>query len=252
MRRLKNQIFWLMTSIILVSVFMNCGPAFKFPEVAITRPNVLSADPAKSAQAKSILQNKCASCHSQAGSGQLTNVMNDNHLLNGGFVVPGDVNGSSLVRRIADGTMPPGQPLPQSELNALNDWIRSMAPATIPGGGTLAAPGGPVAGGGATPTPAPTPTPNPGGGSIAPTFANVYSVILSQRCVGCHANNNGRGGYGYATYQQTLRSVNTANPAASLIYRSVLNDSMPENSAPLAASEKKLILDWITAGALNN
>lgn len=249
MRRLKNQMAWLFLSVLLITVFMNCGPAFKFPEPGLGSSNALLADPVKSAQAKSLLQNKCASCHSQPGFGRLTNVMNDSHLLAGGFVVPGDVNRSILLTRVWDGSMPPGQPLSTSEMTMLNEWVRSMAPASNGGGGIIGAPGGPVAGG---PTPTPPPTPPPGnGGLIDPTFTNVNNIILSQRCVGCHTSNNSPGG-GYATYQQTLVTVNVGNPASSPLYQSVLNNRMPKNSAPLDASEKKLILDWITAGARNN
>lgn len=251
MRRLKNQVSWVVLSVLLIFVFMNCGPSFQFPEAGKTSSGSTAfvADPVKSAAAKSILQNRCTSCHSGVGGGALTNVMSDSFLMNNGYIIPGNPNSSKLLARVYDGSMPPGQPISTGERTALYDWVMSMVPTATPTPGGIGAPGGPVAGGTPTPTPTPIPPNNGGGGVIEPTFQNVYNVILQPRCQSCHG---GAGGYSYGNYQQTLTSVNRANPAASRLYQSVLGNDMPRGSAALAASEKKLILDWITAGALNN
>lgn len=252
MRRLKHQVSWVVLSLLLVSVFMNCGPSFQVAQKSFSSGSSSLASNATAVQAKAVLQNRCASCHTSAGSGSLSNIMDEAQLKSGGWVVPGNANNSPLVRRVFDGSMPPGQPLSNADQNLLLSWVNGMAaaatPTPIPGGG-IGSPGGPVAGG-PTPTPSPTPVVGGGGGAlIEPTFTNVYNSILLPRCVGCHGS---AGGYSYSNYNNTLRSVNVGNPAASRLYASVNNGSMPRGSGALSAAEKKLILDWISLGALNN
>ncbi len=252
MRRLKHQISWAVLSIILITVFMNCGPSFQAGSAGSTTSSSATAggssNTAVANQAKAVLQNRCASCHTSSGGGALSNITDLNHLVTNRWIIPGDPNNSPILRRTADGSMPPGQPLSNSEQTSLYNYVVSLGTSAGGGAGGIGAPGGPVAGG--TPTPTPTPVIGGGGGAvIAPTFTNVYNSILQPRCLGCHGS---AGGYSYANFNATRQSVNVNNPAASRLYASVANNSMPRGSGPLTAAEKKLILDWITAGALNN
>ena len=250
MRRLKHQVIWTVASVLLITVFMNCGPSFKMTSKtgSFSSSSSSSADSsALATQAKAVLQNKCASCHTGTGSGGLSNIMDEANLKSGGWIVPGNPNNSPLLRRVYDGSMPPGQPLSNNEQTALFNWVQAMGGSTG-GTGGIGQPGGPVAGG--TPTPTPTPPMGGGGGAVIdPTFTNVNNTILIPRCVGCHGN---AGGVSYANYTVTLRTVNVNNPAASRLYASVANGSMPRGSGALSAAERKLILDWITLGAPND
>lgn len=249
MRRLKHQVIWAVISTLLISVFMNCGPSFQMQEkVSGSSMSASTGDATTAAQAKSVLQSRCASCHTATGSGGLSNIMDESALKSGGWVVPGNANNSPLLRRVYDGTMPPGQPLSNAEQTALYNWVVAMGSSTGSGGG-IGAPGGPVAGGPTTPTPTPPMGGGGGGALIEPTFTNVNNTILIPRCVGCHGS---AGGVSYANYTATLRTVSVGSPAASRLYASVNNGSMPRGSNMLSADERKLILDWITLGAKND
>lgn len=93
---------------------------------------------------------------------------------------------------------------------------------------------------------------NPGGGETAlalppgsvPSFAQINSAVLQAKCATCHGVGGGnRGGV-------NLESYETVSAAASAIASAVNGGFMPPRSAPaLSASEKELLLGWITAGA---
>jgi hypothetical protein len=99
------------------------------------------------------------------------------------------------------------------------------------------------------PSPSPSPSPVPAG----PTFTQVNNQILQPKCAtsGCHDVASKKGGFSYANYTDTMKSVVKGNATSSQLYDSVSKNRMPFNPK-LTATEIKLIGDWINAGAANN
>ncbi|MEL7335050.1 MAG: DUF1549 domain-containing protein, partial [Planctomycetota bacterium] len=88
------------------------------------------------AAAASVLRKHCIRCHAAAPKGDL-DLRNHQNMLDGGesgepTIVPGNLQDSELIRRIAsdaDEPMPPeGQPLAEGEANVLRQWIMAGAP----------------------------------------------------------------------------------------------------------------------------
>lgn len=209
-------------------------------------------------QALNVLEKNCASCHNPTySSGTSLNMVHDlDQLAASSYVVPGDPMASGLYTDIANGYMPPGAPLGSDQARIIYDWIVSLSPGATPTPAPTLTPTptpsstvtpAPTATPrpGATPTPNPTPTPTPV--NLA-TFTYINANILQPKCVSCHGTS---GGYSYANYTATLRSVVPGNPNASLLYTETASGSMPKRTR-LTTQEVDLIRSWIQAGALNN
>jgi WD40 repeat protein/mono/diheme cytochrome c family protein len=85
-------------------------------------------------QAQAVLKTHCYRCHGQDGSieGSLNYVTDLAKLVARKKVVPNDLKGSRLYKRIDDGTMPPPDENPRpsaAELAVLKKWIEAGAPA---------------------------------------------------------------------------------------------------------------------------
>lgn len=117
-------------AVVLVS-YQNCSNGFK----AVTggSGNLSSSEQfiAIESAAKTILANQCSSCHGAVGLGGLSNIMDTNLLITGGFVVPGNPTGSSLFQAIQSGRMPASAPLTAQNQKIISDWIILL------GGGSL-------------------------------------------------------------------------------------------------------------------
>lgn len=103
--------------------------------VAIAPPARAADDDKKLAQqAQAVLKTHCYRCHGQDGSieGSMNYVTDLAKLVARKKVVPNDLKGSRLYRRIDDGTMPPPDENPRpsaAELAILKKWIDAGAPA---------------------------------------------------------------------------------------------------------------------------
>jgi hypothetical protein len=120
-----------------------------------------------------------------------------------------------------------------------------------------------------------------GGGAVAaPSFATIYSTIITQRCAPCHTTSTGIGvtqGHLDMTSEPTafsnLVNAPTAGiscggvgtrvvpgmPDSSIMYLKVSLDDpapcgakMPFGLPPLSQEQVDMIKAWITAGATNN
>jgi hypothetical protein len=76
-----------------------------------------------------IWDQKCMPCHSSSGGidPDLTAENSYNSLHDGGFVIANDADGSELYKQIASGSMPPGNPLPQDQIDLVKKWINDGA-----------------------------------------------------------------------------------------------------------------------------
>jgi hypothetical protein len=117
----------------------------------------------------------------------------------------------------------------------------------ITGGGGMRATGGTTGAGG---------TGAGGAGGSAPTFTEVYQMILSVSCTGSQCHNPGsQGGVSMSSqstaYSSLKNRVSAGNATGSTLYTLVNNGSMPPGKK-LSSSQISMIADWINAGALNN
>jgi mono/diheme cytochrome c family protein len=200
----------------------------------------LGSNSATEQKAVSILSTNCASCHgSSSGSGGVSNITDVQSLLNTGLVIPGNPAGSQLYAAVQSGRMPPGGPLPASQVTALRDWIS---------GTTTSVPG--TAG---TSGPSPTPTPTSSAATVSPTYSSLQANIFGPRCVACHSGNSPSAGIGLDTYSKVLMNVVKNNANNSKVYTATASGSMPQSPfAKLNSAELQALASWINLGAANN
>jgi mono/diheme cytochrome c family protein len=78
--------------------------------------------------ALNVMNAKCVSCHGAAPGSSGVNGLGDKaKLISAGYVVPKNAANSPLVRIIESGRMPPAGKLPQSEIDAVKNWINALA-----------------------------------------------------------------------------------------------------------------------------
>lgn len=184
---------------------------------------------------------------------------------NGPVLVPGDPNGSEIIRRLRGESLPrmplTGPPfLSDEEIDIFVSWIAGGAPA---GAGQAAAQPAPVeeTPGPAEPPPTDAPTAEaPPAAAGPPTYADVQPLLL-QRCAVCHTTQGAMGpppeGYRLDTYEETVGVADRARvvpfePAASELVRKVLGQSqprMPFGGPYLDQVDIDLIVAWVANGA---
>lgn len=103
-------------------------------------------------------------------------------------------------------------------------------------------------------TPAPSETP----ASAAVSFTNDVMPILQSRCFNCHGGRDTKEGLSFASYETLLAGsdngavVIPGDATASLIIQQLLEGKMPKRGPKLTPEQVQILIDWITAGALNN
>lgn len=87
----------------------------------------LIVDAALQTQSLKILQTHCASCHDQVASGGISGILNVDHLIASGLIIPGESNRGRLITAIAIGKMPPAPgSVPVQDIITLRNWVNSM------------------------------------------------------------------------------------------------------------------------------
>lgn len=191
---------------------------------------------------------------------------------NGPVLVPGDPNGSEIIRRLRGESLPrmplTGPPfLSDEEIDLFVSWIAggaqaAAAQAQVPPA-TTTPPSAP-----ADEVPAPAEPPRadapaaetPPAAAGPPTYADVQPLLL-QRCAVCHTSQGAMGpppeGYRLDTYEETVSAADRARvvpfePAASELVRKVLGQSqprMPFGGPYLDQVDIDLIVAWVANGA---
>ncbi|MFZ9519803.1 MAG: c-type cytochrome domain-containing protein [Silvanigrellaceae bacterium] len=79
-------------------------------------------------KATDILNKSCGGCHNEKQkSGNFGLITDIQAMVSGGFyIVPGKPDSSEIVRRMLNGTMPPGGKLPSTDLSLIVEWIEKM------------------------------------------------------------------------------------------------------------------------------
>jgi len=112
------------------------------------------------------------------------------------------------------------------------------------------------------PAPLPVPLPRPAPLSqppvsniVARTFDRDVRPIFAARCFSCHGDPKKKAGLDVRTVAAMLRgSVNgpilkPGDPSKSLLWESIATNQMPPSANKLSAAERKIVQEWIAAGA---
>ncbi|HVG48493.1 MAG TPA: c-type cytochrome domain-containing protein [Rubellimicrobium sp.] len=231
------------------------------------------------AEAGALFAERCVMCHSGPDAPLGLHLDSFEGALagseDGPVLVPGDLGGSELLRRVRGESQPQmplvGEPLGAEEIAMLEAWVE----AGLPEGEVAAAEGVPPEDGedvAASAAPeAPTgldeglaPEPDAADGLPAPgepvTFADVQPIFL-RRCALCHSDANPDGpqeGLRLDTLSHILAGgerlvLVPGNPEASEIVRRVEGTAqprMPFNGPPFLTEQQiRVIRDWIAQGA---
>jgi serine/threonine protein kinase/mono/diheme cytochrome c family protein len=195
-------------------------------------------------RAREILHKYCYECHGQ----DLKNMEKDLNVLDyqallddpRHVVVPGEVEGSELIRRIEDDSMPPTDEdeyprLSSDERALLKRWVAGGAPAFA----DLKSEPLP-------PEPAPT------------KLAIEVKEIFSEKCAECHFFNKAKKGIKILNHDLLVAKRKVVLPGApenSLLYQILVTTDKkklmppPESANPLTDEEKETIRRWIAEGA---
>jgi mono/diheme cytochrome c family protein len=225
-------------------------------------------------QALKILETSCTKCHSaKGGPGNVSNLLDVDHLLAADLIVAGKPEASALLKSIEDNRMPPSGSLDGAKKEILNQWVLRLGktdtvsnetpPAEEPknektadkpeatdkdsaakdasGEKAEAKPADDKATETATVTEKPK--------AEAPTY-KMISKILEANCVACHNAEDANAGFRFDSYENTKKAV---SPKAqdSLMFNAVNSGAMPFEEK-LTDEQIQMIHDWIEAGAKNN
>ncbi len=88
-----------------------------------------------------------------------------------------------------------------------------------------------------------------------PDFRKQVAPIIAKRCLECHSSGTAEGGLDLA--QKTLalkggesgKAIEAGDPANSLLWQMIEDNSMPKDRSPLSDEEKQTIREWLAAGA---
>ncbi len=236
----KVRVVLFLTFILIVTSYSNC--ASKHSETNI--PSQFDAEATLrilQSQSLTILEKKCASCHTaNFQDSNLKSILDLDYLRQNGYIEIGSPQESLIYLRVIDGFMPPqtNPQLTQEEIAVLRDWISAL-------GGNFN-----TIIGGVDDSPMPTPG--------APGRFSQVAQIIQQRCANCHGGQTDpnltlpHAQLINETTRDGSRVVVPRDVGMSRLYQSVVANSMPRGQAPLSNAQKEIIRSWIAAGAMND
>lgn len=174
-----------------------------------------------------VISNNCLECHSAAAGNKGGINLETYQNLKANLI---DVQAD-----LADDSMPKDRnPLSAAEKDLVNTWIKNGAPETVSNNN----PTGPSVSPSPTPPAVVNPPPQPSGTN----YQTVNSQVLQPYCLSCHSAAGGnRAGINLESYSNVLKNITAV--------KSTINSGSMPRGTTLSASQKKLILDWIAAGA---
>lgn len=265
----KNQVLTLLGLLLFLASYQNCAKSFQtvLPSdngFVLRNTYVGTNSPAEQA-ALSILNAKCASCHAGGNmQGGIGNILNVNHLVATGLVVPGSAFSSPIYDAVAQFRMPVGSVLSTAEISAIKLWIDG-APATTTtvAGTTTTMPATTTTTTAGTTTTIPATTTTVAGTTTTVsattttvalyTYTYINTKIIQTKCLACHTPSNSISSVKFDTYANTIKTVKPGNATGSDFYYQVQSGKMPPSPSPVVSSSDVLyIKNWINAGAPNN
>ncbi|MEW6028572.1 MAG: c-type cytochrome domain-containing protein [Chloroflexota bacterium] len=94
--------------------------------------------------------------------------------------------------------------------------------------------------------------------AAAVSFANDILPILESRCLNCHGGRETKEGLSVASYGALMAGsdngpvIVAGDAENSLLVQQLLNGKMPKRGPKLTPDQVQLIVDWVSAGAMNN
>lgn len=176
-----------------------------------------------------ILQPRCIVCHNaNRRDGGVALDTYENVLLE---LIPWNSKDSTLYKEVSTGSMPP-KPRPvveEVDTEFLARWIDAGAPLE-------------------SDQPQPRPSRKP---ENVLGFDLVYEKVLKPSCVRCHNQQTAEGKVSYATYDETLKTLEKGVHARSLLWEVMDFEEMPppEEKDPVSRGQKDLVATWIDMGA---
>lgn len=231
--RMRKLVFSVVVLSLMVVPFQNCA------EHGGETKEIDTSSLERAQKAQAVLINNCLGCHDAdaPAESKMTDVLNAQHLIDTGYISPGNPQDSRLYLDVIDGIMPKDEnALKNEDILALAEWIRDLGESKEdPTGGVI--PEIPV-----------------DGGEISEvTFAQVFGNIIQPKCVSCHGQNGPMGGVRLNTYNNVMMQVAAGNPAGSALYMSIESGDMPRPLGnDLPPLEKAAVFNWIRQGAQNN
>ncbi len=172
---------------------------------------------------KSVLEPKCAGCHSAGGTAASVPFNTLDDLLNSprDLVIPGNVEESGLwiaLTRSDSKRMPPASsgasPLSDSELAAVRAWIESGAPETEDANSVRI-------------------------DNRWLSYNFVRGAVFAPKCIACHGSQGGVNLESYASLKSLLPAIQQAT---------LVNQNMPRGGS-LTENERKILSAWFEQGA---
>ncbi len=201
-----------------------------------------------------VLAESCMDCHGRLRRGNLR-LNSREAMLRGGdsgpAIIPGDPNGSLLIRTVRheiDGQEMPRDedPLTPRQIEGLIEWIRMDAPWPEAAEGAEGAAGTVLA------------LADEGLSPGARLFVDKVRPVLERSCFSCHTDDE-RGGLRLDSRARMLQgggrgpAIIPGNPEQSLVIAALRHEHeevrMPRNADPLPNTEIQGFVDWIRAGA---
>ncbi|KYG70704.1 hypothetical protein AZI85_01875 [Bdellovibrio bacteriovorus] len=215
---------YLLLIISMFSVFSGCHYKISKDSAVVDDGNVGAGQVDFAIVMSEVIAPKCLECHSSAGGNR------------GGVNLETYANVKAEIAAIqstvANNSMPLNrQPLSARQKALLNKWIEAGAPETVTENPPVQAP-----------TPAPPPD-MPPEEVVGPSldWLTVRTLVVEPKCLNCHSAPTNRGGVNLETYQNVLSNIADVDAT-------IRDGSMPRRTT-LTPEQKKLILDWIAAGA---
>ena len=239
-----QQTFCLLGVTLLILGFQNCSDfqvldTAKLNSSSGASASTIQSDPVLKSQAMAILQTKCSSCHQTASMGGITQILDLNHLVSSGLLVPGDPTLGRLVLSMQSGTMPPApQSVTPTELTTITNWILTVK---------VIGPTPPVTGGGPV---------IPAGMTVASDAALKTQAmrVLQVNCAGCHQADTAGGITKIMDVDHIVSTglVVMKDPAQGRLMGSIGAGTMPASGSRLAlsAADRQTLTSWISSMSL--
>lgn len=132
-KKIFGTVAYLVLSGLVVLKYQGCGqePLKSLPpsESSGSSESLSAAEPTFSSAGTVLISSKtCTSCHSGTSPSGGYDLSTSKGALAGNRVIPYKPLESTLIKRMRDGSMPPGKPLSEEQIKSVEDWIMQGAP----------------------------------------------------------------------------------------------------------------------------
>lgn len=222
-------------------LFQNCadiinnsdhGPSSSSSSTSVQSQLSDAAYAERVAKAQVVLQTYCVSCHSPSNTvpnSKIPDILNFSALETSKYITIGSPQISPVYLLMLSKTEPrDSREVSSLEIETIRTWLmgRMVSDELFGGGGGV------------------------GSAPITPTFNNIRTYIVPI-CINCHANMNTYAGF-VSNGRIVANNLNASAIRNRINFAQTNGQFMPRNGSPLPDFYKKLLDDWINAGAPNN